>query len=76
MAKAELKYGHNEQLRELAQQIIAKQQQEIVVMRDTMADGALAAARPSEQPYAELSAPWAPVDGSIAPDGMKMKTSR
>ena len=60
MAKAELKYGHNEQLRELAQQIIAKQQQEIVVMRDTMADGALAAARPSEQPDAELSAPAAP----------------
>ena len=46
MAKAELKYGHNEQLRGLAQQIIAKQQQEIVVMRDAVADGASAAARP------------------------------
>ena len=76
MAKAELKYGHNEQLRGLAQQIIAKQQQEIMVMRDAVADGASAAARPSEQPDAELSAPTAPIDDSIAADGMKMKMSR
>src|SRR6266851_3173075 len=33
MAKAELKYGHNEQLRRLAQEIIVTQQQEIPVMR-------------------------------------------
>jgi uncharacterized protein (DUF305 family) len=33
MAKAELKYGHNEQLRRLAQEIVATQQQEIPVMR-------------------------------------------
>src|SRR5437870_2964745 len=32
MAKAELKYGHNEQLRRLAQQIVATQQHEIEVM--------------------------------------------
>jgi len=76
MAKAELKYGHNEQLRGLAQQIIAKQQREIMVMRDAVADGASAAARPSEQPDAELSAPTAPIDDSIAADGMKMKMSR
>jgi hypothetical protein len=53
MAKIELKYGHNEQLRELAQQIVAKQQQEILVMRDAAADGESSAARPS-QPGAEL----------------------
>jgi hypothetical protein len=76
MAKAELKYGHNEQLRGLAQQIVAKQQQEIMVMRDAAAGGASAPARPSEQPDAELSAPAAPIDRSIAADGMKMKTSR
>jgi hypothetical protein len=76
MAKAELKYGHNEQLRGLAQQIVANQQQEIRVMRDAVADGASAAARQSAQPDAELSAPTAPVDGWIAPDGMKSKTSR
>ena len=33
MAKAELKYGHNEQLRQLAQQIVSTQQREIAVMR-------------------------------------------
>ena len=33
MAQAELKYGHNELLRRLAQEIIANQQQEITVMR-------------------------------------------
>ena len=33
MAKAELRYGHNEQLRRLAQEIIVSQSQEIAVMR-------------------------------------------
>src|SRR5229473_8622269 len=33
MAQAELKYGHNEQLRQLAQQIVSTQQREIAVMR-------------------------------------------
>ena len=33
MAMAELKYGHNEQLRRIAQEIIVDQQQEIVAMR-------------------------------------------
>jgi uncharacterized protein (DUF305 family) len=33
MALAELKYGHNEQLRRLAQEIIVTQQQEIAAMR-------------------------------------------
>ena len=33
MARSELKYGHNEQLRRLAQEIIVTQQQEITVMR-------------------------------------------
>jgi hypothetical protein len=32
MAKAELRYGHNEQLRRIAQEIIVDQQQEIVAM--------------------------------------------
>ena len=38
MAKAELKYGHNEQLRRLAQEIIVAQQQEIPVMRRAVGD--------------------------------------
>jgi uncharacterized protein (DUF305 family) len=33
MAQSLLRYGHNEQLRRLAQQIIAAQQQEITTMR-------------------------------------------
>jgi uncharacterized protein (DUF305 family) len=33
MAKVELKYGHNEQLRRLAQEIVVTQQQEISAMR-------------------------------------------
>jgi hypothetical protein len=33
MAKTELKYGHNEQLRRLAQEIVVTQQQEIPAMR-------------------------------------------
>jgi len=33
MARAELRYGHNEQLRRLAQEIIVDQTQEIVAMR-------------------------------------------
>lgn len=38
MAQAELKYGHNEQLRRLAQEIIVTQQQEISVMRLAVGD--------------------------------------
>ena len=33
MAQAELRYGHDEQLRRIAQEIIVEQQQEIVAMR-------------------------------------------
>ncbi len=38
MAEAELSYGHNEPLRGLAQEIIATQQQEIVVMRHALGE--------------------------------------
>lgn len=36
MARAELRYGHNEQLRRMAQEIIVTQQQEIAVMRQAI----------------------------------------
>jgi uncharacterized protein (DUF305 family) len=62
MAKAELKYGHNEQLRRLAQEIVANQQQEIVVMRNAVSDGRSSAVQSPEQPAA-------PTTGSV---GMKM----
>lgn len=38
MAKAELRYGKNEQLRRLAQELIITQQQEIVAMRRAAGD--------------------------------------
>jgi hypothetical protein len=38
MAQAELRYGRNEQLRRLAQEIIVTQQQEIVVMRRALGE--------------------------------------
>jgi hypothetical protein len=38
MAQAELKFGHNEQLRRLAQEIVVTQQQEIAVMRLALGD--------------------------------------
>ena len=38
MAKAELQYGHNEQLRRMAQEIVVNQQQEIAVMQHALDD--------------------------------------
>jgi len=70
MAKAELKYGHNEQLRRLPQEIVAKQQ--IRVMRDAVADGNAPAVQSPEQPRAQMSARPAPIAGSISDDEMKM----
>jgi len=45
MAKAELEYGHNEQLRRLAREIVANQQQEIVQMHRAISDEGAPAAR-------------------------------
>src|SRR6202521_240176 len=51
MAQAELRYGHNEQLRRLAQEIVVNQQQEIAVMRlavgDQLPPPAVSPARPA-----------------------------
>jgi hypothetical protein len=65
MAKAELKYGHNEQLRRLAQEIVANQQREIAVMRNAVSDGRSSAVQAPQQPAA-------PTAGSVADGGMKM----
>ncbi len=72
MAKAELQYGHNEQLRRLAQGIVAAQRREIRVMRDAVSDRQPSAAQSPQQPHAQLSPQSAPNDGSVARDGMKM----
>jgi uncharacterized protein (DUF305 family) len=68
MANAELKYGHNKQLRRLAQEIVASQRQEITVMRNAVSDGLSSATQSSEQ----LSPRSAQTDGSVAHGGMKM----
>jgi hypothetical protein len=39
MAQAVLRYGHNEQLRRLAQEIVVTQQQEIAAMRLAVGEG-------------------------------------
>jgi hypothetical protein len=52
MAQAELKYGHNEQLRRLAQEIVVTQQQEITVMRHAIGDELPHAAASPTQPGA------------------------
>jgi Domain of unknown function (DUF305) len=52
MAKAELKYGHNEQLRRLAQEIVVTQRQEITVMRLAVGDELPPAAASPTQPGA------------------------
>jgi hypothetical protein len=53
MAQAELRYGRNERLRRLAQEIIVTQQQEIAVMR-------LAIGQPPPSPMASLPQQFVP----------------
>ena len=55
MAQAELRYGHNEQLRRIAQEIIVEQQQEIVAM-----DLALGQPLPAPAPAADQQKPSRP----------------
>lgn len=61
VAKAELKYGHNEQLRRLAQEIVANQQQQIKVMRNAVSDG------PSSAAQSPQSSPAGPAGGMKMP---------
>src|ERR1700704_3667372 len=70
-ARAELKYGHNEQLRRLAQEIVVTQQQEITVMQDAVSEPKSSAAQSPGQPRAVVPQSG-PVDGSVAHGGMKM----
>jgi uncharacterized protein (DUF305 family) len=52
MANAELRYGHNAQLRQLAQEIVAAHQQEITLMRAVVDDERPASADASNLPPA------------------------
>jgi uncharacterized protein (DUF305 family) len=72
MAKEELEYGHDEQIRRLAQEIVTGQRHQIKVMRGAVAVRKLSAAQSPEQSHAQLSTESVPIDGSITADGMKM----
>ena len=49
MAQSELRYGHNEQLRRIAQEIIVEQRQEITAMRLALGDPLPASAASPDQ---------------------------
>src|SRR5260370_35752710 len=59
MAQAELRYGHNEQLRRMAQEIIATQQQEIAAMRlavgEPLPPSVASPTQPASPPAASMS---------------------
>jgi hypothetical protein len=59
MAQAELRYGHNEQLRRIAQEIIIEQQQEIIAMRLALGQPLPLSAPAPDQQTAPGSAPAA-----------------
>ena len=59
MAQVELRYGHNELLRRMAQEIIVEQQQEIAAMRLAVGQPLPPAAPAPDQP-SDLSSPAAP----------------
>ncbi len=69
MAKSELKYGHNEQLRRLAQEIIVTQQQEITVMHQAVGEKDTAAPSPAPGGAMKMGAPAGAMDN----DSMNMK---
>jgi hypothetical protein len=72
MARALLRYGHNEQLRRLAQEIIVTQQQEIAAMRLALGEPLPpSVAAPTQAPAAPAPEP-AP-HHSLSSDSMNMK---
>ena len=56
MAEAELRHGHNEQLRRIAQEIIVDQQQEIAAMRLALGEPPPSIAAPDQRAPAATSA--------------------
>ena len=74
MAEAELSYGHNELLRRLAQEIIATQEQQIVVMRRALGEPLPASVPSSHQPSSSsmhlLSYHWTPMQYAYVTGGL------
>jgi Uncharacterized protein conserved in bacteria len=78
MARAELKYGRNEQLRRMAQEIIVTQQQEIAAMRlavgDPLPPSVASPTQPDAAPAARPSAmPPANSNDAMSHGSMNMK---
>jgi hypothetical protein len=70
MAQAELRYGHNEQLRRLAQEIVVEQQQEIVAMRLALGQPLPTSAPAPDQPAMPDPSPKA--EDPPSPSSMQM----
>jgi uncharacterized protein (DUF305 family) len=74
MAEAELNYGHNEPLLGLAQEIIATQEQEIVVMRHALGKPLPPSVPSSHQPSSSsmhmLSYHWTPMQSTYTTGGL------
>src|SRR5260370_24536910 len=70
MAQAELRYGHNEQLRRIAQEIVVEQQQEIVAMRLALGQPMPPSAPSPDQPG--TAAPSGTTAQPASPHGMHM----
>jgi hypothetical protein len=74
MAEAELSYGHNEPLLGLAQEIIATQEQQIVVMRHALGEPLPASVPSSTQPSSSsrplLSSQWTPQHSTSITGGL------
>jgi uncharacterized protein (DUF305 family) len=69
MARAELKYGHNELLRRLAREIVRNREQEVTVMRLAV-DDERSSTDSLAQPPAESTPQSSGNDGMATPDGM------
>jgi hypothetical protein len=73
MAQAELRYGHNEQLRRIAQEIIVEQQQEIIAMRLALGQPLPPSAPAPDQGQApSKAAPSQPMSNTTTPMPMRM----
>jgi hypothetical protein len=72
MAQAELRYGHNEQLRRLAQEIIVTQQQEIAAMRLALGQPpSPSGPSPAPPSSADRTSAEPTAHHSLAPGGLK-----
>jgi hypothetical protein len=72
IAKAFLRYGHNEQLRRMAQEIVVTQQQEIAAMRLAVGEQPLPSAASPTQP-APVPPPMSRTSMNASPDSMGTK---